>query len=279
MPMLSDVSASPPSSEADRVIRPPCVPLAELDTHVRLNGYAALETQSVCELFDCELQALQAWNVFWDRLPVDSYLIDGGDYRLRRHASFVVNDGEAQPWPHRAHWQPLEYNPLHGGMERWFDPMEPELTSTHLWRRLLRVLAAKATALRGGRRWFVEAHQFRIQTTGVSGHPTPEGAHRDGVDLVAVILVQRVGVRGGETRVFEAQGSFGRRFTLKEPWTLLLLDDSRVIHESTPVQPSGEKGFRDTLVLTFRAESFLGASRPRDPVSSIVGATWARRTG
>ena len=33
------------------------------------------------------------------------------------------------------------------------------------------------------------------------GRPTPEGAHRDGVDFVAVILVDRSGVKGGGSNV------------------------------------------------------------------------------
>ena len=115
------------------------------------------------------------------------------------------------------------------------------------------------SALKGEKPWFVEAHQFRIDTEGGIGRPTPEGAHRDGVDLVAVFLVAREGIKGGETRVFEAQGTAGQRFTLTEPWSLLLLDDERVIHESTPIQPTGPGGHRDTLVLTYRAGGFQGS--------------------
>ncbi|RYF31170.1 MAG: hypothetical protein EOO26_13725, partial [Comamonadaceae bacterium] len=61
-------------------------------------------------------------------------------------------------------------------------------------------------------------------------------------------------------RVFEATGRRGERFTMVEPWTLLLLDDARVIHESTPIQPANETepGFRDTLVVTCRAQAFQG---------------------
>jgi len=60
--------------------------------------------------------------------------------------------------------------------------------------------------------------------------------------------------------VFEADGPQGQRFTLTEPWSLLLLDDERVIHESTPIQPlvPGELGWRDTLVLTCRSGGFQG---------------------
>ena len=109
------------------------------------------------------------------------------------------------------------------------------------------------------RKWCIEAHQFRIDTTDGIGRPTPEGAHRDGVDFVAVFMVNRVGIKGGETRVFDANGPQGERFTLSEPWSLMLLDDTRMIHESTPIQPLAEGGHRDTLVLTCRADKFQDA--------------------
>ncbi|MBE7940087.1 2OG-Fe dioxygenase family protein, partial [Ramlibacter aquaticus] len=162
--------------------------------------------------------------------------------------------------PHRAHWQPLEYNALHGGMQRWFDPVQPQVLASPAWQGLLRALARTASVLKGAQPWFIEAHQFRIDTAGGIGRPTPEGAHRDGVDLVAVFLVDREAIKGGETRVFEAEGRAGERFTLQEPWSLLLLDDERVIHETTPIQPvEGRAGHRDTLVLTCRAKGFQGA--------------------
>ena len=37
---------------------------------------------------------------------------------------------------------------------------------------------------------------------------------------------------------------------------MLLMDDARVIHETTPIQPQDVPGFRDTLVLTYRARGF-----------------------
>jgi hypothetical protein len=42
------------------------------------------------------------------------------------------------------------------------------------------------------------------------------------------------------------------------------MDDSRVIHESTPIQPldTQHPGWRDTLVLTCRAGAFLGDDAP-----------------
>jgi hypothetical protein len=196
----------------------------------------------------------------WDRLPPDTHLRDGGHYRHRRHACYVqtLASNTLQATPHRAHWQPTDYNALHGGFERWFEPVEPAVSQAALWTGLLLALGRLFAQVKPVPQWSIEAHQFRIDTAGGVGRPTPEGAHRDGVDFVVVMLVGRQGVKGGETRVFDAHGPSGVRFVMTEPLTTLLLDDTRVIHETTPIQPVGEPsgGCRDTLVLTYRAAGF-----------------------
>jgi hypothetical protein len=63
-------------------------------------------------------------------------------------------------------------------------------------------------------------------------------------------------VIGGETRVFSQDGPAGVRFTLHEPWTTLIFDDTRVIHESTAIHPDGGFGWRDTLFVTLRSGGF-----------------------
>lgn len=245
---------------AMRAHAPPLTPTADVDGALKRDGRAILDRAGTCALAEIDAPQLDALAPFWDRLAPDRHLRDGGRYRRRRHASFVADGERVTQVPHRAHWQPLEYNALHGGIERWFEPVEPAMSALPAWNALLRAFGARASALRGAQPWFVEAHPFRIDTTGGIGRPTPEGAHRDGVDLVVVILVARIDIKGGETRVFDADGPAGVRFTLAEPWSALLLDDARVIHETTPIQPlePGRPGHRDTLVLTYRAGGFQG---------------------
>jgi len=242
------------------MLAPPITPVGLIDTALTRDGFAVLDAAGAEQLLAAPTRGLNDWRPFWDRLPADAYLRDGGHYRRRRHGCFVVEADTVTLAPHRPHWQPVEYNALHGGIERHFEPIEAALLAHPLWNRWLAMLAARASALKGLRRWYVEAHPFRIDTTDGIGRPTPEGAHRDGVDLVAVTLVARVGIKGAETRVFAAEGREGQRFTLAQPWSTLLLDDERVIHESTPIQPlqAGGSGHRDTLVLTFRASGFQG---------------------
>jgi len=227
------------------------------------HGYAVVQADGV----QAWLQGLDLTPLapFWNDLPPDAYLRDGGRYRSRRHGSHVLThsaDASAttvEPVPHRAHWQPLDYNALHGGIERWFEPLEPEQATHPAFQGLLRALARMATDCKPDvTTWYAETHVFRIDTQGGIGRPTPEGAHRDGVDFVAVFLVNRHQIKGGETRVFETNGPRGERFTLVQPWSLLWLDDERVVHETTPIQPlvPGEMGWRDTLVITLRQGAF-----------------------
>ena len=240
---------------------PPFTAPAALSGALRTRGHAVLSPAGLAAWADIEPEALDVMRPSWNDLPPDAYLRDGGRYRRRRHSCFVVEGPLVVPAPHRAHWQPVEYNALHGGLERWFEPIDAAIVAQPAWAALLRATGALCSSLKGAQPWFVEAHQFRIDTTDGIGRPTPEGAHRDGVDFVVVALIDRAGVKGGETRVFDADGPTGIRFTMTDPWTALVLDDERVIHETTPIQPLDAAvpgGHRDTLVLTLRRGGFQG---------------------
>ena len=239
---------------------------SNVSSFLKNRGFCILDASSVAVWLNCSTKELDSLSPSWDNLPSDNYLKDGGHYRRRRHSSFVFENNVCAQVSHRAHWQPPDYNALHGGMERWFEPILDNTIIQPTWSKILTKLANTAAELNAFKeqRWCIEAHQFRIDTSDGIGRPTPEGAHRDGVDWVAVFMVNRKGIKGGETRVFEADGPHGERFTLSEPWSLLLLNDARMIHESTPIQPLTESGYRDTLVVTLRENFF------QDPVGKNV---------
>lgn len=203
---------------------------------------------------------LPEWDVFaasWDDLEVDTYLADRGRYRRRRHAVYSVAAGGAiEREPHQPHYQGEEYNRLFGGVERWFAPVSSAVGDGATMRAILRFCATLFGGLAPDvRRWRVEVHQFRIEARPEqAGQPTPEGQHRDGVDFVLVLLVQRRNIASGTTTIHGLDGATLGAFTLTHPFDAALVDDARVFHGVTPVTPldPAQPAFRDVLVVTFR---------------------------
>ena len=82
-----------------------------------------------------------------------------------------------------------------------------------------------------------------------------EGVHRDGVDYVLVLLIQRHNIASGTTTIHAPDGRELGSFTLAAPFDAALVDDERVYHGVTPVEPIDphQPAYRDVLVVTFRA--------------------------
>ena len=206
------------------------------------------------------LESLPDWEAFaqsWTDLALDTHLPDGHRYRRRRHGTFSAqarSPGFTRE-AHQPHYQAREYNQLVGGIERWFEPIEPAIASGATFGAVVRFGLALFGALAPGTAWHIEAHQFRIEARPDSaGQPTPEGVHRDGVDFVIVMLVDRVNIASGTTTMHAPDGRTLGSFTLVAPCDAALVDDARVMHGVTPVHPvdASRPAWRDVLVVTYR---------------------------
>lgn len=234
------------------------------DLHVAIEreGFAFVHGSAMRALLGAH-GSLSDWDAFadsWNHLELDTYMADGGRYRRRRHAVFGARDnGPIVRKPHQAHYQTLDYNPLHGGIERWFEPVGravgagPSMTTILAFCRALFGSLAPAT-----RAWHIEVHQFRIEARpDEAGRPTPEGLHRDGVDYVLVLLINRRNIARGMTTIHALGGCAVGHFTLTDPFDAALVDDSRVAHGVTPVEPidPSQPAYRDVLVVTVKKDA------------------------
>ena len=192
----------------------------------------------------------------WNDLALDTYMADGGRYRRRRHAVFTTApDRPIELAEHQPHYQALDYNSLNGGIARWFEPIEPAITGGACLRTILDFCRGLFEGLAGGTpAWKIEVHQFRIEARhGERGRPTPEGLHRDGVNYVLVLLIDRQNIASGVTTIHDTEGVPLGSFTLTDPFDAALVDDTRVAHGVTPVEPidPAQPAHRDVLVVTF----------------------------
>jgi len=206
---------------------------------------------------------LEDWDEFaasWYDLPEDTFMADGGRYRQRRHAAFSVSKvNDPVRKPAQPHYQSRDRNPLNGGIERWFEPVcdmvEQSATMRSIFsfcRSTLGVLRPEVPA------WHVELHQFRILAqAGAAGQPTPEGMHRDGVDFVLVLLVNRHNVTSGTTSIADLNKDVLGEFTLATPLDAAIVDDRHVFHGVTAIaaEDADKPAYRDVLVVTWKSES------------------------
>ncbi len=233
-------------------------PLADpLVEAVREAGFALLRRAEAEARLALPEAALEAFAASWARLETDRFMADGGRYRRRRHATFSQRAGVAGAIrnPHRPHFQAVVHNRLNGGVERWFAPVEDAVAEGPATQALLALGRGVAEAMSPGEDWFVEMHQFRIEAAaGAPGFPTPEGVHHDGVDVVLIAMIARTNLAGGETLVTDAEGRDLARFTLLDRLDMAVMDDARVMHGVTPVQPADPAlpSCRDVLVLTWK---------------------------
>ena len=81
-------------------------------------------------------------------------------------------------------------------------------------------------------------------------------AHRDGVDFVLVLLIERQNIARGNTTVYDRNQHELGSFTLTDPFDAALVDDTRVYHGVTPVIPLDPKqpAYRDVLVVTCKRD-------------------------
>nr|WP_237577797.1 2OG-Fe dioxygenase family protein [Lysobacter dokdonensis] len=202
---------------------------------------------------------LDDWPAFaasWEQLGPDPYLARTGRARKRRHAVFVSNGGVIERAQHQPHFQTSEYNALQGDIERWFEPVTDAVAEGACLQTMLRYCVGFFGSLAPDvARWRIEVHQFRIEARpGEAGEPTPEGVHRDGVDYVLVLMVDRRNIESGTTTIHLADGTELGSFTLTQPFDAALVDDARVFHGVTAVtalDPS-EPAHRDVLVVTLK---------------------------
>ncbi|MGO4222204.1 2OG-Fe dioxygenase family protein [Lysobacter sp. TAF61] len=234
--------------------------LSALQETLRRDGFGFV-AGGVMRGFFQQRDALDDWAQFaasWDDLAPDAYLAAVGHHRSRRYAVFAAGStGRIVPQPHQPHYQSRDYNNLQGGIERWFEPVLPEVVASSSLRAIVEFcrdfygeLSPEVAA------WHIELHQFRIEARpGEPGQPTPEGVHRDGVNYVLVLLIDRHNIVSGKTTIHAADGRELGSFTLTHPMDAALVDDSRVFHGVTAVeaQDPQEPSHRDVLVVTLRA--------------------------
>lgn len=232
-----------------------------LGTDLRSQGWAFGRGTDVARWFNLDDESWQEFAEYWEGLSLDEHMADRGTYRYRRYSEFEFQKGgDLKILPHKPYEQPKNINTLNGGVARQFLPLEQGFIEHPFFSALLAGMAGIFDDAQGQRcRWNIRLHPYRIVTNDYEqGKPTPEGRHRDGVDYIIMMLVRRVGITGGITRVSSPDNTTLFEGMLARCLDMIVADDRQVLHEVSPIDCAhpGEDGYRDALIIAFtRMES------------------------
>ncbi len=206
------------------------------------------------------MQGDHVWATFaasYRNLVQDRFMADGGTYRYRRFSEFTWDGRTADVVlrPHGHYEQSRAVNRLNGGVRREFAPMQRHIAEGGFVRALLAWGSGLLSGLTGVEAWKIQCFQNQtLARSGETGQPTPEGIHRDGVDFVLTLLVERHNVQGGVTGIY-LEGQLDQpvlEVELANPGQLLLNDDTRTLHGVTEIRPvRGNLGYRNIFNALF----------------------------
>ncbi|MDG4807550.1 2OG-Fe dioxygenase family protein [Micromonospora sp. WMMD1120] len=180
-------------------------------------------------------------------LKFDEYM---GDNRYRRFAQFRMfradDRWEFERLPLRPYVTFSKYNPVAGGIRRYYQPIEVDFTP------FIRA-GAEEIPLDTDQQWQVNVHQFRIVVKkDVEGVVVPEGPHSDGRDYVLIGVFGRHGITGAEMTLMSpsVDGTPFHTSTL-EAGQGVVFADREMFHYVSEIEPIAEEGHRDTLIATW----------------------------
>jgi hypothetical protein len=194
----------------------------------------------------------------FDGVPRDPYVKEG--FRRKSLCRTRVDGRTVVLSDHAPLYQPVEYNPVHGGLFRNYPPIDGRLLV--LLHAAVKVFAACAN-LDAEDEILVQAQRITA-AKGRAGYPVVEGWHQDNIRVLGILLVNRVNVSGGISMLSFDGGKTLAFAQLLEPGDLLLVDDTVMWHNTTPIEQmrSDLPGFRDIVIITSPANRHPDTATP-----------------
>jgi hypothetical protein len=218
-------------------------------------GYSFVPGKELQEMLSLAQTDIADFGDYWQRLTLDQYMADGGRYRYRRYNAMETKSGSQDlvlvaSHPYR---QSACVNTLNGGVDRYYDDLEPGFVNHPVLQKFLKKLVSIYDSVEQTKgEWLIQLHPYRVRADGsASGKPAPEGLHSDGVDFVLSMMIHRENISGGETSVATADKKIVYTRTLEQTLDVALCNDRKMLHDVTegkrllPDRPA----WRDVLVI------------------------------
>ncbi|MEQ8667038.1 MAG: 2OG-Fe dioxygenase family protein [Rhodospirillales bacterium] len=180
-------------------------------------------------------------------LPADPYT--EGNFRFRRYSAFRYKGGVLDILPPETFTQSRRINAYLGDVQRTYDPIDEATWRDPAFRRMLEHFD-EHTLVDIGKH--IGVHQIRIRKTG-DAVMAPEGRHQDGFDRIAVYVVGRENLDGGNLRLSANARDEPFIEAALMPGDYVVINDRALFHNASPIERIDED--RDAFIDFFVATS------------------------
>jgi hypothetical protein len=186
-------------------------------------------------------------------LPLDPYVPEG--FRYKSIARFrLVAPGRFKRMPHEPLFQSKTINPTHGDIARRYAayaPSNPDDVDAAM------TAFAEASGMPVGETLLLQAQRITCKPD-QEGLPSVEGWHRDGVDKIGVLCIERYNAVGGISQFKPADENAQTIENLfLHPGHMVVFEDEPVRHRVTPIRSETPhmNGLRDVLLMAYPSMS------------------------
>lgn len=199
------------------------------------------------ELGQLSEKSVESLETSFDSLPKSNYL--DGAYRLRRFSHFSYIQNKLTLLPTKAFSQNADINEFQGNVAREYQDIEPSVVSSSGFDEMFSSFKKMANI---ADETPIEVHQMRILgKKDIAVETAPEGVHQDGFNFLAVFVIDRNNIAGGEICVHPAKEQapiFKHAFDHGE---FVVLNDKRFWHSAAALQAvNDDAAHMDVFVLT-----------------------------
>lgn len=182
----------------------------------------------------------------FDRLTVDPYIKEG--YRHKHIVRYIYKASSLYvKQPLAPLLQSSKVNPVHGDIAREYPEYITYVPSTIV--DILDAFVLHADIPRGGQ-ILVQAQRVTCSAH-MTGLPSVENWHRDGVEKIGIICISRHNIKGGLNQ-FKKDDEDVTSYML-EPGVMVVFEDAEIKHRVTPIYSADASsiGYRDVLLLGY----------------------------
>ncbi len=199
------------------------------------------------ELGQLTEQSVTTLATSFDALPPNPYM--DGAFRLRRYSHFQFTDNQLERLPTKAFVQADNINSYQGNVERVYPEIEETIVNTAAFSEMFHNFKQMAGVDDSTP---IEVHQMRIIVgQDAITETAPEGVHQDGFNRLAVFVIERKNICGGEIRVHADKESAPFVSHAFDKGEFVVLNDARFWHSANAIEAANDdNAHMDVFVLT-----------------------------